>query len=267
MHFSRTKIYIITIIVASLLIVVPVQMAKAQTLTTVSVTPQNNTVAVGQTFKVDIDISNVQNLYGIDITVNWNSSILQFVSANLHLGDQASGGVLHGDPVSTTAQDGGVFIQDNSAQSGEYHLAATSENSAQNPVGPFSGSGSAVTLTFTVVSAGHSSLTLNPELASYVQPGSGEASEPISANIVNGTVVATSSSSSPSASPTSSSSSSPTSSSSSSSSSSSPVSSSPSLFQPANFPVLLAVIVVVVVVLVAIGVVLSRRMARKTTAS
>jgi hypothetical protein len=248
MRVNKRKAEIIMLLfVASLLVVLPIQMVKAQT-ATVSVSPQNNPVSVGQTLTINIEISNIQNLYGVDITLNWDTSMLKLESNQSFVG--VSNGVLNA-PV--------LVVQDTADQTiGEYHLVATSEN----PAGPFSGSATIATLTFKVTSTGQSKLTLNPQLASYVAPGSGETSEFISANVVNG-VVTTSSSTSPSASqtPSSSPSRSP---SSSPSTSSSPTATSPPLLKSPVFPILLAAIVVVVVVLVTLAVLLSRKKSEKT---
>jgi len=187
--------------IASLFAVLPIQMAKAQT-TTISVTPQTNTVSVGQTFSVNIEISNVQNLYGLDIALSWDTSMLKLDSNQTFVGE--SNGVLNPQV---------LFVQESADQStGEYNVVATSEN----PAGPFSGSGTVATLTFTVKSTGQSSLTLksstsnSPQLASYAAPGSGETSQPISATVTNGVVQTSSSTSTPLSSSTSTSSSTPT---------------------------------------------------------
>ena len=181
----RTGI-IVLLLVASLFVVLPIHNVKAQT-TTVSVSPQDNIVSVGQTLTIHIEINNVQNLYGVDIALTWDTSMLKLDSNQSFVG--VSNGVLN--PQVLVAQDTA------SQATGEYNLIAVSEN----PAGPFSGSATVATLTFTVTSAGQSSLTLksstssSPQLASY--PGSGETSELIGATIINGTVSTSSSSSSP----------------------------------------------------------------------
>ena len=256
---------IVVLFIASLLVVLPIQMAKAQT-ATVSVSPQTSTASVGKTVTVAIQLSNVQNLYGLDVTLSYNSAVLKLTNSQLDLGTSSiPGGVLYGDPVSTNISPGGVYYNTSLSTSSDYELIATSENTAGNTVGPFSGSGTIVTLTFTVLSSGKSPLTLNVQLASYPQ-GEGGVSEPISATVVNGNFATTSSSSSPSASqtPSSSPSRSP---SSSPSTSSSPTATSPSLLKSPVFPILLAAIVVVVVVLVTLAVVLSRKKSKKLPAS
>jgi hypothetical protein len=218
---------IVLLIVASLLVALPIETARAQT-ATVSVSPQSNQVSVGQTLTVHIEIGNVQNLYAVDITLNWDTAMLKLDSNQSFVG--VSSGVLNA-PV--------LVVQDTADKtSGQYHLVATSES----PAGPFSGSATIATLTFTVTSSGQSKLTLNPQLASYAQPGSGETSQPISADVVNGIVAAASSSTSPSPSPT------PTASSSSPSPSSSPTS-TPKVPELPAFAVLPLLVVVLFILL------------------
>jgi hypothetical protein len=252
---------IVVLVLVSLLVVLPIQMVKAQT-ATVSVSPKTSTASVGKTVTVAIQLSDVQNLYGFDVTLSYNNAVLQLTSSKLDLGTSSiPGGVLYGDPVSTNIVAGGVYYNTSLSTSSDYELFATSENTAGNTVGPFSGSGTIVTLTFTVLSSGQSPLTLNVQLASYAQPGSGEPSEPISATAVSGSFTTTSSSTSPSTSQTPSTS--PTSPP--SSASSSPSTTSPSPSKSPAFLELLAVIVVVVVVLAALAVVFSRKRMKKTS--
>ena len=189
---DRKKVSIVVLLfVASLMLVLPTQMVKAQT-ATISVSPQNNIVTVGQTLTVHIEISNVANLYAVDIALTWDTSMLKLVSNQSFVG--VSNGVLNAQV---------LVVQDTaSQQSGEYNLIATSEF----PAGPWSGSATVATLTFTVTRSGTSALTLksstsnSPELASYVQSGSGDTAEPITAAVINGNVSAAATSTSPSAS-------------------------------------------------------------------
>lgn len=177
----------------SLIVVSSTHLVSAQT-ATISVSPSTNVVSIGETLTVHIEISNIQNLYGVDIALTWDTSMLKLDSNQSFVG--VSSGVLN-PPI--------LEVQDSASQvTGEYNLIATSEN----PAGPWSGSATVATLTFTVTHDGQSSLTLesssssSPELASYVQPGSGEVSEPISVNVVNGLVTTSSPTPSPSSSAT-----------------------------------------------------------------
>ncbi len=237
---------IVLLFVASLFAVLPIQMANAQT-AAVSVTPQESAVGVGQTFSVHIQISNVQNLYAVDISLTWSTTMLRLVSNQSFVG--VANGVLNA-PV--------LVVQDTADQSiGTYNIIATSEN----PAGPFSGTATVATLTFTATKAGQSALTLKsstsatPQLASYAAPGSGDTSVPISATVNNGNVVVSSSTSSTSPSP----SGTPTVSSNPTSSTSS-VSPTPT----PSVPELSAIALVAVAVLVASAAVLSVKLRRKT---
>ena len=153
MHSNRKKINLIVLLfVISLIIVLPYQMVKAQE-TTVSVSPQTSTPTVGQTITINIQLSNVQNLYGVDVTVDYNSAILQLTNQQPDLGTSAvsNGGVLYGSPVTTDINSlvsGGLYYNTSLSTSSEYHIFATSAGSAQ----PFTGSGTIATLTFKVTS-------------------------------------------------------------------------------------------------------------------
>jgi hypothetical protein len=126
---------------------------------TVKAQPSNTAPKVGTTFTVDITISNVKNLYGVDVQLSWNKDILRITSASSQLGVESHpGGVLH--------QNIYVALDSMSQQTGTYQLVATSEGS----VAAFTGSGKIVTLTFTVIHTGHSELTLETDLADKPVP-------------------------------------------------------------------------------------------------
>jgi hypothetical protein len=110
---------------------------------------------VGDTLTVNIKISNVQNLYGVDVTLKWNTTVLNLISATPKLGVESNPeGILH---ESSTYP---IEIIDNTAtqSSGEYHLLATSTGSS-TPA--FTGSGTIATVTFTVTTIGSTELALN----------------------------------------------------------------------------------------------------------
>ncbi len=179
MRLNKKKTSIIALVLAaSLLVVFPIQMVRAQT-TTVTVTPQTSTPAVGQTITISIQLNNVQNLYGIALTLNWNPSMLSLQANSNQTFIGTSNGVLN-TPTS-------VF-QDSASQAiGEFDLAAVSVS----PATAFSGSGTIATMKFTVTNAGDSNLALVSTLANYAPGGT---SEPIAHNDVSGTVDATSTS-------------------------------------------------------------------------
>jgi hypothetical protein len=142
---------------------------NAQTGTIVNALPQTNTPQVGQILTTNLTITNVQNLYALDVTLDWNNSVLAFVSVNLLLGVQAHpGGVLYGNQISDTVTAGDVYLQQsNASQSiGEYHLVATSVS----PADSFNGNGTIAIITFNVTSLGHAGLDLKAELADHPSP-------------------------------------------------------------------------------------------------
>lgn len=127
---------------------------------------------VGSTLTVTLKISNVQNLAGIDATIQWNSSVLSLSNVVLNLGVEShSDGVLHGYKLnydSNTLSSGDIYVQEEKV-SGSYHLVA---QSIGQTIPGFIGSGSIATLTFNVTSAGSTELALETALADH--PASGE---------------------------------------------------------------------------------------------
>jgi hypothetical protein len=182
----KAKWYAIALtLVCTLIVLGPLQFGKSQTSsgTVVAVVPAQNSVRVGETLTVNITITNVQNLYGVDVTLDWNSSLLQIQSATSQVGVETyPGGVLHetsGYPI--------IVVQDNSSEElGEYHLVAASQGSAD----AFNGNGLIATIKFNVTNLGHSELTLQSDLADHPQPGETNA-ETIMHSDVSATVDAT----------------------------------------------------------------------------
>jgi hypothetical protein len=145
---SASKI-ILTVFVCTLLSFNLVYGVSAQG-TVVKAEASTNQPQVGDTLTVNIKISNVQNLFGVDLTLNWNSSILTLVSATPQLGVEShSGGVLH-ESQSFPIE---VVYNDASQTLGQYHLLATSTGS----VTP-SFSGTISTVTFNVTGIGSTGL-------------------------------------------------------------------------------------------------------------
>lgn len=109
---------------------------------------------LGDTLTVNIKVSDAQNLFGVDVTLNWNPSVLKLVSATPQLGVEShSGGVLH----ESSSYPIEIVNNDASQTSGQYHLLATSTGSVTPS---FSGSGTIATVTFNVTSIGSAGLTL-----------------------------------------------------------------------------------------------------------
>jgi hypothetical protein len=184
---AKWQILALTLVCASLAVTM-IQFAKSQdSNTVVSVVPSKSSVRTGETLKVNLTISNVQNLYALDLTLDWNNSILQLQNINLNLGVKSSpqphpNGVLYGNQVSDSIVPGAVYVNASQATN-EYHLIATSVA----PSDSFNGSGTIATLTFNVLSNGHSSLTLQSDLADHPEPGE-TTSESIVHNNVSGSV-------------------------------------------------------------------------------
>jgi len=133
--------------------------------TTVAVNPGTVSAIIDETVTVNVTVSNVQNLYGLDVTLMWNPSILTVQNIDIRLGVESfPDGVLHEAP------DAEIFIQENivDQENGEFHLVATSVA----PASAFSGSGNIASLTFNVTSIGQSELILMTELADYNPSGS-----------------------------------------------------------------------------------------------
>jgi hypothetical protein len=165
MNWSKAKASrgIVFLLVFSLLLLYPVCTVFSQTSsgTTVAVKPSTNTARVGETVTINITLTNVQNLYALDVTLQWNASALQVLSADARLGVEShSDGVLHNEI---------QVVEDNASQEiGQYHLVATSIA----PAASFTGSGIIAIIVFNVTSLGHSELVLATELADYNPAGS-----------------------------------------------------------------------------------------------
>lgn len=150
-------------VIFGLVVLFPIQAASVQAAssTTISSIPSTTTPASGEIFAVNITVSNVQNLYGVDVELSWNASVLQVLNVDLRLGVESHpDGVLH-----EILPDAEIEIVENdvSAETGTYHIVATSVN----PAPSFSGSGNIAVLTFNVTSLGHSGFALETELADY----------------------------------------------------------------------------------------------------
>ncbi len=109
---------------------------------------------VGDTLTVNIKISDAQNLFGVDVTLNWNTTVLKVISETPQLGVESHpDGVLH----ESSSYPIDIINNDASQSTGEYHLLATSTGSS-TPA--FTGSGTIATVTFNVTSAGPTGLAL-----------------------------------------------------------------------------------------------------------
>jgi hypothetical protein len=180
----------------------PIFTVSAQTDTVVRATASTTQPHVGDTLTVEITISNVQNLYGVNVAFNWNPSVLQLISNASLLGVESNpGGVLH----TTSTAPLYVAEADASQATGGYDLVATSVA----PAPAFSGSGTIATITFSVISTGSAGLVLQTQLSDYNPAGSNFIAHTDTADSV--TAVAPGSSSTPTSSSSATPSSTPTS--------------------------------------------------------
>jgi hypothetical protein len=121
--------------------------------TTVSAEASPDQLKVGDTLTVTLKIQDAVDLYGLDVKLTWNSSVLEAVSATNALGVESnSNGVLH----QSTAYP--VDVEQDAVTTGQYHLLATSQG-ASTP--SFSGSGTIATLIFNVTGSGSANLQLD----------------------------------------------------------------------------------------------------------
>jgi hypothetical protein len=109
---------------------------------TVAVSPPSITASVGQDCSVDVDISNVSDLYGWEFYLGWNSSLLSFVSVNE-----------------------GPFLQSGGNTYFTYYLNTTNEHiivdcTLEGEIPGVSGNGTLATITFDVTNAGQCQLNL-----------------------------------------------------------------------------------------------------------
>jgi hypothetical protein len=135
---------------------------SAQT-TTVNATASTTQPAVGSTLTVTIAISNVQNLFGLDATLQWNPSVFSLSKVALNVGDSQTNGVLHGtiNRDYNNINPGDLYVNETKV-SGSYELVAQSFG---HNTPSFTGSGTIATLTFNTVGAGSAGLTLTTDLA------------------------------------------------------------------------------------------------------
>jgi hypothetical protein len=128
--------------------------ANASPATVVIVDPNTSSAIVGETFIVNVTVVDVENLYGVEAVLSWNSTVLTLVSLEIQLGQQ--GGVLNAP----------VYIAENSVQESRYTISATSTS----PASPFNGTGNIVRLNFSVLNVGTCELDLQTQLYDYPPP-------------------------------------------------------------------------------------------------
>jgi len=163
---NPTKLFIAAVLVCTIASICLISVVSAQS-TAVNAQASSTQPQVGDTLSLTIKISDAQSLFGVDVTLDWNPSILKFVSVTPQLGVESHpGGVLH----ESSSYPIEIDNNDASQADGQYHLLATSTGSS-TPA--FSGSGNIAVLTFKVTAAGHAGLTFdNVELSTIASDGS-----------------------------------------------------------------------------------------------
>lgn len=162
-HVGKTLLWTTFLLV---FIIAQITTVKATAETTIRVEPYASIAPVGESFTVNITLTDVQNLYGVDVKLRWNASILQVVEVDVRLGVESHpDGVLHED----------ILFAKNETRNdvGRYWLAATSYNKTIGGTPPpsFNGSGNIIRLTFNVTNAGSCELSLETELCAKPPPG------------------------------------------------------------------------------------------------
>jgi len=179
MRHIKPHLFLASILLMPFLI--QVAAVKATPETVVKVEPYSNYATLGETFTINITVVDVQNLYGVDVTLYWNASILQAVSVDLRLGVESyPDGVLHESPSTPY-----IFIAENNVtqEQGKYRLAATS----MAPAPSFNGAGNIVIINFTATDPGNCTIDLETELWDYPPPNQG--STPIEHTTIDGLCV------------------------------------------------------------------------------
>lgn len=163
LRFNRSRIMLVALfaLFSSLTLPIRTSVVRGSPETAVEIVPYVSTAAVAQSFTINITVLNVQNLYGVEATVNWNSSVLEFSNVDIRLGHTDADGVLY-----NTSSTSPPFIAENSTQDGQYAIAATS----MAPAPSFNGSGNIVRITFNVTNSGNSSIDLESQLYDYPPP-------------------------------------------------------------------------------------------------
>ena len=126
------------LIVMTCLAFCPILVVSSQVSTAVVVEPSTISARMGESFDVTVSLSAVQNLYGLEVILNWDPAVLRVVNRDIRLGVETfSDGVLHESSSSPPI----LIAEDILTESrGEYRLAATS----YAPAPSFNGSGNIV---------------------------------------------------------------------------------------------------------------------------
>jgi hypothetical protein len=171
------------------------QCASSQSSTVVKVEASTTSATIGKTFTVTITVTDVQNLYGLEVILNWNATVLQIINVDTRLGVESfPDGVLH-----ESSNSPAIFIAENNLTQteGEYRLDATS----MVPAASFTGSGNIAKITFRPISIGNSELNLRSQLYDYPPTDRDKISLPIQHTTQDSFITVTESTNTPSSTP------------------------------------------------------------------
>jgi len=141
------------------------------------VDPASVTGAVGSTFTINVKISDVTDLYGVDIQFTWDPTIIRYVSHQKHIPVETyPDGILHSPTVPVKDDVDESASMPGAAPGTRYWLAEAS----MIPADPFSGDGIVFNMTFEVVDVGSCLLEI---VSSTLSDSSGN---PIDHDVVNG---------------------------------------------------------------------------------
>lgn len=135
--------------------IIQVTIVGATPETVMKVEPRVSTAEVGESFEVSITLTDVQNLFGVEVSLQWDASILQIVNTDVRVG--LPDGVLH-KPI----------WKNETQNEGNYTLYGAS---MYRETPSFNGSGNVVKIIFNVTEIGGCRLNLESELRTKPPPG------------------------------------------------------------------------------------------------
>ena len=162
MRKNHNALRIFLILISTFLILAGFALpGSTQSLPITKINTESSSVVLGQTFTIYVSVVNVASLYGVEVDLKWNPTILSVSQIQTRLGlETFSDGILHESTSSPS-----IFIAENNLtqNTGQFRLVATS----LAPALPFSGSGNIVQITFNTLSIGNSVLDLETQLSDY----------------------------------------------------------------------------------------------------
>ena len=164
---------IVVLSICAILAIYFTPFALAQSSTILNAQASSNQPEVGSILTVTLQISDVENLAGIDVTLSWNSSVLTITAVNLNLGNSHTNGVLIGSNLNynpDTLSEGDIFVNE-TIKSASYNIIA------QSAIG-FTGSGTIANISFLVNIPGEAEISLQTQLTN--PPLEGQNAENIS---------------------------------------------------------------------------------------